>query len=195
MQRTDTPLQLGTTALVVVDVQNGFITKDSAPVVPIIANIAQRWLTAGGRAIFTRYHNYPDSPYERLIGWYGVREPSEIALVDELAVFLEHPLVHVIDKTVYTLFTDEGRQLLADQGFTDLLICGIATDGCVLKTTLDAFESGYTPWVLADACASSATRYPAQQVHESALLLARRLVGAGQVITSADALARLPIPA
>ena len=190
------PLQLDTTALVVVDVQNGFVTADSAPVVPVIADLVRRWQAVNGQTIFTRYHNYPDSPYERLVGWYGLHEPKEVALVDELAPFVDHSRARAIDKTIYSMFTDEGKALLAELAVSDLLICGIATDGCVLKTALDAFESDrYTPWVLADACASNATRVPAQEVHRAALMLASRLIGAGQVIYSTDALAQVPVPA
>ena len=34
--------------LIVVDVQNGFITEDSAPVVPVIVKLVRRWQAAGG---------------------------------------------------------------------------------------------------------------------------------------------------
>lgn len=137
--------------------------------------------------VFTRYSNYPESPYERLVGWYGLHESPEIDFAPELEPYVQKPDSYVIDKTIYTAFNQEGRALFAEQGFTDLFICGIATDGCVLKTTLDAFESGYTPWVLEDACASNATRVPPQEVHRSALLLMSRLVGAGQIIRSGEA--------
>lgn len=176
------------TALIVVDLQNGFATPDAAHVVPVIVDLVRRWQTAGGHVIFTRYHNYPGSPYERLIGWYGLHGPPETDLVGDLGSLVDGPRAHVIDKTVYTALTAEGRQLLADLGVTDVCICGIATDGCVLKTTLDAFEAGYTPWVLADACASNATRVSPQEVHQAALLLVSRLVGPGQVISSGEAL-------
>lgn len=157
--------------------------------------MVQRWQAAGGHTIFTRYHNYPGSPFERLIGWYNLHDSPEVDFVDELAPHVSHnPRTHVIDKTGYTALTDDCRQWIAEHGFTDLLICGIATDGCVLKTTLDAFEAGYTPWLLADACASNASRVPPEEVHRSALLLASRLVGAGQVIRSDDALTKIPAP-
>lgn len=178
-------------ALIVVDVQNGFVTDSSAHVVPIITTLVRRWQDVDGDVIFTRYYNYPGSPFERLIGWHGLHKSPDTELVSDLIPFTQHPRAHVIDKRVYTAFTDEGRQLLAEQGFTDLFICGIATDGCILKTTLDAFELGYTPWVLADAVASNATSAPPDEVHSAALLIIPRLVGAGQVIGSESALARL----
>jgi nicotinamidase-related amidase len=176
-------------ALVVVDVENGFITKDSAPVVPVIVDLVRRWR---GDVVFTRYHNYPGSPYEQLIGWYGLHEQSERELVSELATYAGEHRSHIIDKNVYTALTDEGEKWLADNEISDLYICGIATDGCVLKTALDAFEKGYTPWVLADACASNATSMEAAEVHRISLQLMARLVGAGQIISSEDALAMAP---
>ena len=39
--------------LVVVDVQNGFITEDSAPVVPVIVELVGRWQAIGGDVVFT----------------------------------------------------------------------------------------------------------------------------------------------
>ncbi len=52
-----------------------------------------------------------------------------------------------------------------------------------------------TPWVLEDACASNAARHPAQQVHDSAILLMSRLVGAGHIIDTTRALANAYSPA
>jgi nicotinamidase-related amidase len=181
--------------LMVIDVQNGFITANSEPVVPVIAGLVRQWLTAGGDVIFSRYSNYAGSPYERLIGWYGLHGAPETDLVDVLVPLAEHPRSTVIDKTVYTALTSQVREVLAEGGYTDLLVCGIATDGCVLKTVLDAFESGFTPWVLADACASNASRVDPAEVHRTALGLLARLVGAGQVISVRDAAAMLPAAA
>jgi len=180
-------------ALVVIDVQNGFITPDSAHVVPVIADLAARRLDAGGRVVFTRYRNYPGSPYERLLGWHGLQGPPDTDLAPELAELAVHPLASMTDKVTYTALDDAGLEAL--EGFTDLLICGIATDGCVMKTALDAFELGFTPWVLADACASNATRHNPQTVHEAALMLTGRLIGAGQMITTEMALSLLPVGA
>jgi nicotinamidase-related amidase len=178
--------------LIVVDVQNGFITPDSAPVVPVIAGLAEQWLNNGGQVIFTRYFNYPGSPYERLIGWYALHQAPETDLADELAPLAARPGAVVTDKRAYSALTPDVRGLLDDGGFTDLLICGIATDGCVLKTALDAFDAGYTPWVLADACASNASSVPPAEVHASALALLTRLIGAGQMIRCEQALGMLP---
>ena len=88
--------------LVVVDVQNGFITEDSAPVVPVIVELVRRWKATGGDVVFTRYLNYPGSPYERLIGWTEMSHAPDTDLVPELIPQVgQSP---VVDKRIYSLF-------------------------------------------------------------------------------------------
>jgi nicotinamidase-related amidase len=172
----------GSAVLVVVDVQNGFITEHSRPVVPVIVDLVSRWQEAGGDTVFTRYLNYPGSPYERLINWTALQGPPATNIIDELAACVSRASA-VVDKTIYTLFTEEGAALVRSRGWTDLYICGIDTESCVLKTAVDAFERDLTPWVLADACASHSGSGP----HDAGLLVASRFIGKGQVITTSEA--------
>lgn len=178
--------------LLVIDVQNGFVNDHSRHVVPVVRDLAAQWLTSGGHVLFTRYHNYEDSPYEQLIGWKGLRNTPETDLTPELQPYATAPTARVLDKHTYTALTDEGRKLLT--GYSDLYLCGIATDGCVLKTALDAFDGGYIPWVIEDACASNSTRHPAAEVHRTALGLMSRLIGNGQLIQSAAVVDALQSP-
>ncbi|MFE3060373.1 isochorismatase family cysteine hydrolase [Nocardia sp. NPDC059239] len=179
-------LSLDKAALLVVDAQNGFVNEHSAPAVPVILDLATRWADTGRPTIFTRYWNYEGSPYETLIGWRALYGPPETDIVEELVPLTSRAGAQILDKKTYTALTDEGLALLDQLEVTDLVICGIATDACVLKTALDAFERGYIPWVVRDAVASNATRHPAQEVHNSALLHISRLVGASQLIEARD---------
>lgn len=163
--------------LVVVDVQNGFITQHSQPVVPIIVDLVRRWQAAHGDIVFTRYLNYPGSPFERLIGWTKMTDGPEIELVNELAPYISAH-TPVIDKYIYTLFTHDGINLIDERGWTDLYVCGIDTDICVLKTAVDAFEHNLTPWILQDACAS----HSGVQAHTAGLFIASRFIGTNQII-------------
>lgn len=177
--------------LVVVDVQNGFITKHSKPVIPIIVDLVHRWQAARGDVVFTRYLNYPGSPFERLLGWTKMANGPDIELVTELAPYVG-PHTPVVDKYVYTLFTPEGTHLVDERGWTDLYVCGIDTDICVLKTVVDAFEHNLTPWILQDACASHA----GPEAHIAGLFIAGRFIGANQIIqTTSLPKSVLPLPA
>jgi len=60
--------------------------------------------------------------------------------------------------------------------------CGIATDGCVLKTAVDLFEAGIRPVVLTDAVSSHA----GDEVHQAGLLLISRFIGGEQLVTSEE---------
>ncbi|WP_223273940.1 cysteine hydrolase family protein [Nocardia cerradoensis] len=180
-------------ALLVVDAQNGFVNQHSKHVIPAIVDLASRWMVTGRPTVFTRYWNYEGSPYENLIGWRALYGPPDTDIVADLIPFTTKAGAHLLDKTTYTALTKEGLALLAELDVTDLVICGIATDACVLKTALDAFELGFTPWVLRDAVASNATRHRAAEIHASALLHISRLVGAGQIIDSAELLPLLSV--
>jgi nicotinamidase-related amidase len=163
--------------LVVVDVQNGFITEHSKPVVPVIVDLVRRWQAARGDVVFSRYLNYAGSPFERLIGWTKMADSPETDFVGELAPYVG-PHTPVVDKHIYTLFTPEGTHLVDQRGWTDLYLCGIDTDSCVLKTAVDAFERDLTPWILKDACASHA----GPEAHAAGLFIAGRFIGTNQII-------------
>lgn len=165
--------------LVVIDVQNGFLTEHSRPVVSVIVDLVQRWQAGGGATVFTRYLNFPGSQYERIMGWTKLQEPPSTDLVDELSPYRE-TVAAVIDKTVYTLFNEEGSALVKERGWTDLYICGIDTNSCVLKTAVDAFERDLTPWIIVDASAS----HSGPDVHDAGLLVAKKFIGESQLITS-----------
>lgn len=168
--------------LVVVDVQNGFVREQSRHVVPVIADLVERWQGAGGDVIFTRYINYEGSPFERLIKWTDLRNSPQIDIVPELAP-LAAKSTAVIDKNMYSLFADEkGRALVNERGWSDIYVCGIATESCVLKTAVDAFELDLNPWLIEDASASHAGRH----VHEAGVLVTQRFIGEGQIITTGD---------
>ena len=112
-------------ALVVIDVQNGFVNAGSAHVVPVVADLAARWADAAGALVLTRYRNYPGSPFERLIGWTRLQDEAEIELVPELAALADRAVV--ADKTGYTALTPQVAALAAEHGWTDLFLCGIDT--------------------------------------------------------------------
>jgi nicotinamidase-related amidase len=167
--------------LAIIDVQNGFVNEYSKHVVPTIADLASRWQANGGDVIFTRYINYPGSPFERLIGYTELRSCPETQLIDELAVSAVHATC-ILDKGVYTLFTEAGAAIVRQHGWTDIYLFGIDTECCVLKTAVDAFERGFTPWVLTDACAS----HSGQNSHDAGLLVTSELIGTSQMITTPE---------
>ena len=165
--------------LVVVDMQNGFVKPASAYVVPHVVDLVRRWQDAGGATVFTRFFNAPGSQYERLVKWTKVAEAPETDIIDDLQPYAARATA-VIDKKGYTLFTPEAEALVADRGWQNIVICGLTTESCVCKTAVDAFERDLTPWVVTDASGTHA----GADVNEAGLIVIRRFIGAGQLITS-----------
>jgi nicotinamidase-related amidase len=170
--------------LVVVDAQVGFVSPHSAHVLPVIANLLKWWQDAGRASILTQFVNAPDSPYVRLIGWSALMPGDPGVELDPQIAPYASTATAVIRKGGYTALTDAVFDLVSRHGWQNLYVAGMDTESCVLATVLGAFEAGLTPWLVTDACASHAG--PVE--HEAGLLVARRYVGASQLITTADVL-------
>lgn len=170
--------------LMVVDMQNGFVSSKSAPVVPHVVDLVRRWESSGRDVVYTRFLNYPGSQFERLIHWSRFMPGAEEAeIIPELADSAARA-VAVVDKLgQYSPFTPEFTRLVNQRGWTNMVICGIATESCVMKSACDAFELGYTPWVVTDASASHA----GDDKHQAGLLVIKRFIGRGQLIDAATA--------
>lgn len=143
------------------------------------------WQGRGGATIFTRYLNYAGSNYERLIHWTRMQEEPETSITPELLPYV----THVVDKTIYSLFNEEGTRAIEQGGWRDLIFCGLATESCVLKSATDAFERDYTPWVVRDASASHA----GEEAHQAGLLVTSRFIGRDQIVDAATVLADLEV--
>lgn len=170
--------------LVVIDMQNGFVNDRSRHVVEPVVRLVKEWQSAGGATVFTRFLNHPGGQYERLIHWQRMQSSPETDIIEELQPFV----TNVVDKDYYSFFNEAGSRLHSEYGWTDLVFCGIATDSCVLKSAVDTFEQGLTPWVVSDASASHA----GDETHKEGLHLIGRFIGRGQIIDSATLLAKLP---
>ncbi len=95
--------------------QNGFINDRSRHVIPKVVELVERWEATSRPVVFTRYHNYPGSHFERLIHWTAVQHPPETEIVPELGQHAARARV-VIDKYIYSYFTTEGADLTAQEG-------------------------------------------------------------------------------
>ena len=165
-------------ALVVIDVQNGFINEHTRPVLATITKLIDAFARREEPLAFTRFVNRAGSPYERWIGWTRFREAPENALADGL----DTRGAPVFEKHVYSAFSAEMQSWLARRRIDSLVLCGIATDGCVLKTAVDAFERDIEPVVVTDACAS----HGGEAAHQAGLLLLGRFIGTRQLKRAAE---------
>ena len=157
-------------ALLIVDVQNGFINDATQHIVSKVEKLQNEY----EHVYATRFVNPKTSPYRELLGWERFGEGS----ADVPLAFRPVEGVEVFDKSVYTSASEDFLRKLRDKGIDEVFVCGISTDACVSATAVDLFENGIRPVVLAGACAS----HGGMEYHEAALRILRRLIGKEQVV-------------
>ena len=134
-------MEIENPVLVVVDMQKGFMSPSSEHVLTNVILLVKECLGRSVPIVFTRFVNSVNSPFESLMGWTRLRFGPETDIADELLEYVEN----AIEKNVYTAFTEEfcGRALR--ENWKSIIICGIATESCVVKTAADAFEQNFRP--------------------------------------------------
>lgn len=160
----------GKKALLIVDVQKGFVNKKTAHIPALVEKLQYQY-----DVVFaTRFFNLPDSPYRTLIGWNRLTPGTEDV---ELAFPIREDAL-ILDKTIYSCVTDSFLASLEEKGIDEVDICGIDTDICVTKCAVDLFEKGIKPVVMKDYCATHA----GEDLQEAALIILERYIGKNQVV-------------
>jgi nicotinamidase-related amidase len=151
------------TAVVVVDMQNGFCHPDgslyappSGAVVDDVATFLDRAREAGARVVYTRDVHPPEQfddthYYDEFDRWgEHVTEGSwEAEIVEELTPEAGD---HVVQKHTYDAFhRTELEGWLNARGIDDLLVCGTLANVCVLHTAGSAGLRDFRPILVADA--------------------------------------------
>lgn len=161
------------TALLVVDAQNDFAdpngslyVRDGEEVVPLVNAEIARALAAGATVAYTQDWHPETTPHFRKDGgvWpvHCVMETWGAEFLPGLRV--EGAIVRkgadgkdgysgfsVRDPTSGDVSATQLESLLRGRGVERLVIAGIATDYCVVETTLDARRLGFPVTVLGDA--------------------------------------------
>jgi nicotinamidase-related amidase len=162
--------------LVIIDMQEVFADPSSDWYSPgtrdLVEPIARLAAARPDRVALTRFVAPPDPAgawrdYYRQ--WPFALKPEDAPiyrLVDGL------PSGPVLDATTFSKWGADLRALI---GPDDLVLCGVATDCCVLSTAVAAADAGVAVRVVTDACAGST---PA--AHEHALAV---LAGYGPIVT------------
>ncbi|MFJ3698782.1 cysteine hydrolase family protein [Streptomyces sp. NPDC090052] len=175
--------------LVVIDMQWAFAEPGSAwsvpryaQIEPVIDALCERF---AGRTVHTRFVPDPAEPgqwaryYDR---WSTMRRPPGSPLWG-----LTRHLPDGAPVVSLPTFGKWGEELAALTAGAPLVLCGVATDCCVLATALAAADAGRAVTVVADACAGADDRSHGDTLRLLGLLSpmvevagARSLTGAGE---------------
>ena len=176
--------------LVVVDMQRVFADPESPWAAPDFGDIVEpvgRLVEAfGDRVVFTRFI-VPEDPegswkdyYDR---WDFVRRPGSGSLFELVQPWAGRDVRTISAPT----FSKRGPELEALAGADrTLVVCGVATDCCVIATVIGALDAGMRVRVVSDACAGID-----DAAHERAIALMGGFVGQVEITSVARELAEL----
>ena len=151
------------TAVVVVDMQNGFCHPDGSLYAPgseaaidAVTDLVADARDAGAQIVFTRDVHPPEQfddahYYDEFDQWgeHVLEDSWDAATVDALEV---SDADHVVEKHTYDAFYEtELDGWLTARGIDNLLICGTLANVCVLHTAGSAGLRDYRPVLVEDA--------------------------------------------
>jgi len=189
-------LNLKQTALLVIDMQNGFcspkgslgsngvdVSMMQATIKPV-SELIEAGRAAGILDIWTIQEHYPDDITRRRhrIVPHTLRYGSgpaaligtwDAEIVDELKP-LFHPPAEVIRKHRFSAFFDTRLDtLLRIKDIKTLIVCGVSTTLCVETTIRDAYQRDYDVIIATDAIATDS-----DEAHQASMRIAAKYFGA-----------------
>lgn len=160
-----------TQALVIIDVQQGFLSNYTKKCLPHIHHLIYQ--KKFHPIIATRFYNPKGSPFRKFIKWTKLSTPEEIAL----DAIVEKYSDFIIDKSTYGAGAQIAEILLA-KNISRVTLVGIDTDVCVLQNAAYLFDHGFEVTVDTQGCATNG----GQQADQAAYGLLQRTVGRNFVL-------------
>lgn len=157
-------------ALVVIDVQKHFAVEKAADLPQKIAEYIKQ--NNYDYVVFTLFRNDPSSNFHKILHWHKAMESPGIDLHPALEQFSNAD--NTFEKLTYSAFKVPAFvDYLKRHNITELDICGINIDGCVLSTAYEAFDLGYKMKIIENLSSVASER---QDYEDSAkTIIARNL--------------------
>jgi len=164
-------------AIIVVDVQKDNVGKFCQAIIPNIKLLIKEARDRGIPIIYACDSRYRDDfIFRQGHPPRAIRGTPGVAVIDELAPQAGDLIIE--KRMLSGFFASDLDFSLRQKGIETLIVTGVATWACVLKTAYDAVELGYKVVVPADCCASVSP-----EDHEAAVrLFGCMRIGANSVI-------------
>ena len=144
------PNQEKSRALILIDLQEGFLNDKSRWIIPNIQQIIK-----DGKydlIVETVFHADPGSLWDKQVKWTF----PLVETTPEIKALLDKDVVHII-KTTKSAFkgNKDLLNILKSKNIDTVHVTGIDTDDCVFATAQESFDLGFSTYVLEECTASS----------------------------------------
>lgn len=137
-------------ALIIVDVQTGFLTDENKWIIPNV----QKLLREAKYDLYVEatFHADKDSLWDKQTNWTFPYEPT----IQEIKALLPKNTVEII-KTTKSVFGGDRdvTEILKENNIEEAHIVGLDTNDCVMATAFDAFDAGFFTYVIEECTESS----------------------------------------
>lgn len=165
------------TALIVIDVQNYFLTPQTKPVVKRLRRYLKNKFTQYAAVYFTVFKNNPHSPLWKISGWQDCTDSPETDICGEIKEFTNKN--NLFYKNILSAYKVSGiKNDLKQKKITQVDLCGFDTDCCVLATAYDFFDNGIKPVILENLTLSTSK----EKFHQPALKMIKRNIGFVKIV-------------
>lgn len=159
-------------ALIIIDVQKGFINKSTTKIVSNIRNYILKHGRDYELVIFTKYYNHPKSAFVKNLKWRGFMNNSQTDIADEIKEFVNPKNLFI--KDTYSSFVDNKLfNILKKNKIEQVELAGFDTENCVLTFARDAFDRGMSVVVYKNLTAS----HSMPKLHTAALEIIKHNIG------------------
>lgn len=156
--------------LLIIDLQKSFINYNTENIPKAIEELLNKNIF--NYIIFTKYINDEDSIFYKKLDYKGCMS------IKNRNIVIDTKNYKIIEKRGYTALNDELREYIKDNNIEEIYVCGLDTDACVLKTSIDLFENNYNVKVIKDLCMS----HSGIEMHDSAINILNKMIGKDNVI-------------
>ncbi len=123
---------------------------DSPEIQKIIPQVKMLLNSFPGEKVFSNFIDDPHSQFEEQLNWTKFQNKINQKLLKPL----NNHKVKQFQHSGYTVLTDELLHFIKSNDFTNIYLCGIYTDVCIIKTAMDIFDQKISVKVIEDACTS-----------------------------------------
>lgn len=131
-------------ALVVIDVQNYFVNKDTEVLLNKIGQLIES--NKFDYVLFSKFVNNPNSNFHKILDWHDCEKSPDIDVHPAMMKYVTEN--NVFEKTAFSIFKSEMYDFIKQNDISKISFCGIDIDACVLASAYDGFDLGYNVQVL-----------------------------------------------
>lgn len=158
------------TSLLIIDMQEGFITEETQHVTDNINNMLEN--NTYDIIIATKFLNYHESPFVKHLQWEEMIDNNT-----DLLSSVELASDYIVEKYGYHC-GQELIDILKENHIDKIDIVGVDTDACVLANATYLFDNGFDITVYSKLCASTG----GIDVHNAAIEILKRNIGSKNIV-------------